>query len=190
MDFKMENAKRNFISIIGNSIATTVNGFKQLINFKKSLIVLLIFVLIDIPFTFIDFKIFNAGQPYIGKWEPTMETISIAMFLLALILFIIVNNPNKISFKLQLAIALSIVSFCIIAGFLMVTLHLESLFEVGVIGIFLFVVVSLLIISNLSDEKKLKYKLVTALDIGLLWMFIYWAVIFLLNWQILFNLFV
>jgi hypothetical protein len=102
-----------------------------------------------------------------------METISIAMFLLALILFIIVNYPNKISFKLQLAMALSIVAFCIIAGFLMVALHLESLFEVGVIGIFLFVVVSLLIISNLSDEKKLKYKLVSALDIGLLWMFIY-----------------
>ncbi|HOV93046.1 MAG TPA: hypothetical protein PLC04_08225 [Candidatus Kapabacteria bacterium] len=186
----MEIAKRNFISIIGNRITTTVNGLKQLINFKKSLIVLLIFVLIDIPFTFIDFKIFSAGQPYIGKWESTMETISIAMFLLALILFIIVNYPNKISFKLQLAMALSIVAFCIIAGFLMVALHLESLFEVGVIGIFLFVVVSLLIISNLSDEKKLKYKLVSALDIGLLWMFIYWIVTFILNWYILYNLFV
>jgi|GEM_PF-1600542 len=186
----MENTKQSYIYIIGDRIATIANGLKQLINFKKSLLLLLIFIIINIPLTYIDFKVFNLGQPYIGKWEPVGEDLTIGLFLLSIILFTIVNYPDKMRLKLKFLIAFGIVATFLIACFLMITLHLESIFEVGVPIFFLLVLASLLIISNIDNEKRQKYKLAIALDIGFLWMFVYWIVIFILNWHILHNIFV
>jgi hypothetical protein len=47
-----------------------------------------------------------------------------------------------------------------------------------------------LIISSFPEEKKRKYKIVIAVGVGSIWTFVYWVIIYFLNWHVLYLLFV
>ncbi|MFH1050817.1 MAG: hypothetical protein V1779_07805 [bacterium] len=166
-----------------------IYGLFHINNFKKSLILLLVFIIIDIPLTYLSSQNRKAGQPYIGEWESTFELLSIGIFLLTFILFTIVNYPGKMSLKLLTAYVFGIIFLIPLGGFLIMFFHLESIFEILVIGLFLLLVISSFVISGFPEERKQKYKLIIAIGVGSLWTFGSWVIIYFLNWQILYYLF-
>lgn len=177
------------IDRIDNRTYKIIYGMHHLIKYKASLVLLLIFVIIDVPLFFFDLRTLSKQELYITNWGPDYELIEMGLFLLIFTLFIIVNYPGKMKLWLKLAIGPVLASFCAIIYFAILITHLEPVFELVAIGLFLLVIISLFVVVGYPEEKRLKYKLVIALGIGSLWTFVYWIISYSLNWYILYPFF-